>query len=71
MAKHYVQIDIKQIDGNAAIGYLYTGNRCVKIAMSASEYNDLVRDGFFIRDGKQLDSAGVMNTTDVFIPKSK
>ena len=42
---------------------LYTGDRCVTIYMGASDYQALMRDGFFIRDGASVDSAGVMNTT--------
>jgi hypothetical protein len=71
MSDQYVQIDMKMIEGNAAICNLYTGSRCVKIAMSVGDYEALVRDGFFIRDGKQADSAGVLNTTNVFIPEIK
>lgn len=70
MPDMYVQIDMKGIEGNAAICNLYTGNRCIKIAMAADDYQSLVRDGFFIRDGKSVDSAGVLNTTTVFIPES-
>ena len=71
MPDSYIQIDIKRIEGNAAIGNLYTGSRCVKIAMGASDYESLMRDGFFTRDGKKEDSAGVINTTNVFVPQSK
>jgi len=42
---------------------LYTGDRCVKISMLRADYEALVRDGFFIRDGKEADSANVLNTT--------
>jgi len=42
---------------------LYTGERCVKITMMRADYEALLRDGFFIRDGKSPDSAGVLNTT--------
>jgi hypothetical protein len=69
MSAFIIQIDMKRIEGNAAICNLYTGNRCVKIAMSVSDYESLVRDGFFIRDGKEADSAGVLNTTHDFVPK--
>jgi len=62
-----MQIDIKRRDGNTMIGYLYSGNngdRCVAIAMSAVDYEALVRDGFFLRPGdSKPDSAGVINTT--------
>lgn len=66
----YMQIDMVSIDGNAVMCNLYTGSRCIRIAMAVSDYESLVRDGFFIRDGKSKDSAGVLNTTKVFIPQS-
>lgn len=69
MPDQYVQIDMQRIEGNAAICNLYTGSRCIKIAMAKNDYESLVRDGFFIRDGKQVDSAGVLNTTKTFIPQ--
>jgi hypothetical protein len=69
MPDSYIQIDIKRIEGNAAIGNLYTGARCVKIAMAVGDYESLMRDGFFTRDGKSEDSAGVINTTKVFVPQ--
>lgn len=47
---------------------MYTGERCVRIMMLISDYELLINDGFFIRDGKDKDSAGVMNTTTVFVP---
>ena len=60
-----MQIDIKEIDEekSIALGYLYTEERAVKIIMSYRDYTDLIRDGFFIRDGKEKDSANVLNTT--------
>lgn len=48
---------------------LYTPDRCVNIWMDKSDYLNLIRDGFFIRDGKELDSANVLNTTNTFIEK--
>ncbi len=66
---HEVQIDIKKVENGYAMGYLYTGNRCVKIIMPDHEYHNLHRDGFFIRDGKTPDSAGVLNTTNMYIEK--
>lgn len=60
-----MQIDVKTVDDvkNTVICNLFTGERCVKIYMSVSDYKDLIRDGFFIRDGKERDSANVLNTT--------
>lgn len=63
---HEVQIDIKNVENGTAKGYLYTGNRCVYIEMEEYEYKNLIRDGFFIRDGKSRDSANVLNTTNTF-----
>jgi hypothetical protein len=37
--------------------------------MGKGDYHHLIRDGFFIRDGKQKDSADILNTTNVFIPQ--
>lgn len=34
--------------------------------MEKYEYENLIRDGFFIRDGKERDSANVLNTTEVY-----
>jgi hypothetical protein len=62
-----VQIDVKKVlDKGIVQCNLYTGERCVKIFMSEYDYSELMRDGFFIRDGKSLDSANVLNTTEVY-----
>jgi len=63
-----MQIDVKKInrEKNYVLCNLYTGERCVKIAMGIYDYEDLVRDNFFIRDGKEMDSAGVLNTTESY-----
>jgi hypothetical protein len=59
-----MQIDaIKWLTAHILECNLYTGDRCVKISMMRSDYEALVRDGFFICDGKEADSAGVLNTT--------
>jgi hypothetical protein len=65
-----VQIDVKSIQltnkGAVAVCNLYANDRCVKIYMSEYDYKELIEDGFFIRDGKSVDSANVLNTTDVY-----
>ncbi len=33
------------------------------------DYERLLSDSFFVRDGKNRDSAGVLNTTNTFIEK--
>ncbi|MCC6447066.1 MAG: hypothetical protein IT215_00060 [Chitinophagaceae bacterium] len=48
---------------------LYTGDRCVRMYLEPMDYKLLMNDGFFIRDGKTVDSAGVLNTTAEFIRK--
>ena len=48
---------------------LYTGNRCVRIYLDPMDYKLLINDGFFIRDGKAVDSANVLNTTCEYVKK--
>ncbi|MEP7375552.1 MAG: hypothetical protein ABI675_19565 [Chitinophagaceae bacterium] len=69
----HIQIDITKVhgDGNLVEGGMYTGGSWVRIAMSKNDYETLVREGFFIRDGKSKDSAGVINTTNTFYPEKK
>ncbi len=64
-----LQIDVLQVDQakNIVTCNLYTGERCVKIYMSNNDYEYLKRDGFFIRDGKEADSADILNTTYGYI----
>jgi len=45
---------------------LYDGRVCV-IGMSRYDYEELMREKVFIRDGKSVDSAGVINTTNTFV----
>lgn len=62
-----MQIDIIDfLPVGIAIGNLYTDNRCVRIYIQASDYQQLIADKFFIRDGKEKDSANVINTTAVY-----
>lgn len=67
---NYVQIDVlRKVDLDfvrSVICNLYTGTRCVSITMFQSDYEALIREGFFIRDGKEPDSAGVLNTTETY-----
>jgi len=69
MKKFNVQIDVKDIKDGWAVCNLYTGERCVELIMPKSKYEELIEDGFFIRNGKERDSANVLNTTDVFTNK--
>lgn len=66
-----IQIDAieKTIDKSHIQCNMYTRKNCVKVFISIEEYNELVEQNFFIRDGKKKDNAGVLNTTNVFIQK--
>ena len=64
-----LQIDvIKELTRVVVECNLYTGDRCIRITMLKTDYEQLIRDGFFIRDGKSIDSAGVMNTSREYRP---
>lgn len=71
--ENYVQIDVliedEHITGNAVRCLMYTPFGCMTIFMKPTEYKRAVRDGFFIRDGKVKDSAGVLNTTIEYYSK--
>lgn len=58
-----MQIDVVKVDGQTVTCNLYTGQRVVRILMHVADYENLIRDGFFIRDGKRRDDAKVLNTT--------
>ena len=60
-----IQIDVKNIlKGDRVVECnLYANDRCVKMFIPKADYNALMRDGFFIRDLKERDSSGVLNTT--------
>jgi hypothetical protein len=69
--KHKIQLDVVKINGDGNMFdtvhcNLYTGQRCVTVLIPRYDYENLIADGFFIRDGKERDSAGVLNTTAVF-----
>lgn len=63
-----IQIDVKEANEKTGMVMcnLCTGGRDVKIIMHYSDYQNLIGDGFFIRDGKEADSANVINTTVVY-----
>jgi hypothetical protein len=67
---NYIQIDVMNISEKIAIVEcnMYTPEGCVKIAMSRTDYDQLQRNGFFIRPGTTADSAGVFNTTIPYYP---
>lgn len=45
---------------------LYIDGEATPILMPETEYQRLIQEGFYVRDGEQCDSAGVINTTKVY-----
>ncbi|RZM17756.1 MAG: hypothetical protein EOO88_42540 [Pedobacter sp.] len=71
MAKQ-LQIDVKgPLEGNDSLieCRLYYNGRCCTFYTSKANYKALMHDGLFIRNGKERDSADILNTTNVFIEK--
>jgi hypothetical protein len=67
-----VQIDvIEELENGVMKCNMYTPVGCYKIAMSKSDYEDMRYNGFFIREGNEKDSAGVINTTHTYHSKKK
>ena len=69
MGKRTLQIDVVGSVENTEFMKckLYANGRVCVFYMTKSNYDALVFDKIFIRDGKTVDSAGVINTTNVFI----
>lgn len=69
MDKRIMQIDvIGPVEGTEMMKCkLYVDGHVCVIGMSRYDYEVLMREKVFIRDGKNIDSAGVMNTTNTFI----
>lgn len=69
MSKRNLQIDVKGFhEENESIvefNLIIDGRTCLCYT-SKSNYEALKYDGVFIRDGKEKDSAGILNTTKVF-----
>lgn len=65
---NYVQIDVMEVQESAVVCWLYTPEGTVRILMTVTDYEQLNRNNFFIRDGKDKDSAGVVNTTVPYYP---
>lgn len=71
MTDNFLQIDVTEpVEGFAYNLGIYTPYGYFKAVMSRQEYEDAKRAGFFIRDGKEKDSAGVTNTTEMFFTKA-
>lgn len=69
--QQFIQIDVKREQNGFVDCNLQTGGRDVRVIMSVADYHGLISDGFFIRDGKKGDSAGVINTTHTYYPKKE
>lgn len=72
MKKRTLQIDVKgplEDDPSIIECRISIDGRDCTFYTSKSNYHALMYDGVFIRDGKERDSANVLNTTNVFIEK--
>ena len=69
--KRTMQIDvIEEVNGTQYLQCkLYIDGNSSVILMNKIDYERLLSDSFFVRDGKNRDSAGVLNTTNTFIEK--
>lgn len=69
MRKRTLQIDvIGPVEGIDMVKCkLYANGRVCMFWTTQSNYEALMFDKIFIRDGKSVDSAGVINTTNTFI----
>lgn len=66
MKNRTLQIDVLKIEGHIVTCKIIIDGRGCIFHTSKSNYEALVYDGVFIRDGKEKDSANVINTTNVF-----
>lgn len=65
-----LQIDVKgptSWDKNIVHCVLIVNGTDTSFYMLKTDYDELVTDGFFIRDGKHRDSANLINTTAVYV----
>lgn len=69
--KNTMQIDVIRglEDTGLMLCKLYVTGVSFKILMNELDYNILKQRGIFIRDGKNKDSAGVLNTTKIYEEK--
>lgn len=74
MKSRKLQIDVIgpiDNDGLTIECRLYVDGRSCTFYTSKPNYEALMNDGVFIRDGKEKDSANVLNTTRVFVEQIK
>jgi len=67
-----LQIDVKgAVEGqeNLIEMVLSVDGRDCRIYTSKANYEALIFDGVFIRDGESRDSANILNTTNVFVER--
>lgn len=71
--KRTMQIDvIEEVKGTQFMQCkLYIDGNASVILMNKIDYERLLSDSFFVRDGKNRDSAGVLNTTNTFLEKNR
>lgn len=72
MSKRELQIDVKGPEpSNPELirCNIYVDGRCCAFWTTKSNYEALMYDKVFIRDGKTLDSANILNTTNVFVER--
>jgi hypothetical protein len=70
-AKKWIQLDIRDAEGTGFVKVnIYFNGSCYLAYMPEPEYDKMLNDGCFIRDGKTLDGANVRNTTDIFYGES-
>jgi len=65
-----LQIDVKgpmQSDANIIEMVLSVDYRNCRFYISKANYEALIYDGVFVRDGKEKDSANCVNTTNVYV----
>lgn len=68
--KRTLQIDVLgplDINENIIDCNIYIDGRCCRFYTSKANYEALMYDGIFLRNVTKKDSAGVLNTTNVFI----
>jgi hypothetical protein len=72
MKKRKLQIDVigpHEEDEKIIECDIWIDGRCCTFYTSRANYQALMFDKVFVRDGKEKDSAGVLNTTNVFEEK--
>lgn len=65
-----LQIDVKgpmEADENIIEMVLSVDGRDCRFYTSKANYEALIYDGVFVRDGKEKDSANCINTTNVYV----